>query len=1776
MTMPSTHRHPVAPALGATGAFSCPEPRRGRREPLTPRHRGNVLVLVAAILVLLVITATAFLTRTRSVRAVTAAEASVSARRDRLEALPEQLAQQLAEALFPAPVDPVDPSLANTGFPDFGYASPNWPRLPRSIVAGTYGDFGRYAVDPTDLYNNATGVAGGDGLPDFSYNFAPYEVRPWTNWPALLGRLDDQPGEPGFGDSRWLRSTEPFRYDLGGLGHDHRFSHWPHLTYIPTAENGWRVVIDIADITNVTGIGGLVENLRFPIEQWPQETLSYPGARSVTTVGGDVAWSAMTFPEFKNNFRLRRDIWFGIADSDLEAWDKLSVAHQNPIQALPNLWDLKVLTGPGGPGEEFLLDSKRNIVSRTFADTDGDGITDAFWMLAPKTSDSSLMHLVAVSIVDNGGLLNVNSATRFVHRDADEIVVAGNLVPRTRTVGRTPADIALVGSGSNSFTGTGFLDNVLNAQSAPSLTALYPAGFYPPVNVRWDPSRWSTNTDGRTLMDVLGVKGNPNFQGWAPAVEPYLPSPLELATAGSRFDWWKASARRPFDPLDGATPFGFQNEIELRSFHGQNIPNVLTALERAISNTEPTNSFLRSVLSDREESSEYLDQLGLAAGPAADALSPLLHDNRRKLTTHNATRNDVMPSWLWATPLPPVPGATDPAYVKAHNLVEQSLVNGQPSGRWTKAVDVDKGPLNEPAAVTFHDLWRWQQLQRKFDLRSLFPNPLLMVDLGANSYQIQADEQRSMLRDRLKRILGRTFFSADEKFSYFGEGTDAAKKSRSMVTSFAANIESWMDGPSLYSAGPNAAPIAWERLAVDGDTRFFEDPSNSNRRFLGMEPQPFLMEAFIAHVYVRAKVPAGYPGPLFQGDGGRIPLGMPGEGQKFVDSTSKVRTIVAVQIANPYDTPIVLAQRPINSPFSLGDFAIRVFGQIYRFEFGSCDNVTQAGGNPTWTRRVDTNGDGVPDYEQLLLLPCTEDEPRTAVIYAIDAGLDAAEAGDADFADGDFGAKWRDFLDIGIFSDSAAAVPPTPQQYLKRELFEDPRTPQPDTLRFNATGKWSTSNTNLYSGSGDSSIELLRVLLPTSPQPTYAVVDRIDTPDGAGGQSAWEFRDQVGRLRTDPKHLPPQAGYAYFGPAPPQSQQNYFNGIRLEGNDYFVVWSRAGRFWRNDVDNNGVITNDEKAPRYALATRPKSDAVDLELYDSYVGGSSQKVVGVGVVKSADPDSGGPNGGPWFKAASGSRHKPTYFPTRSVPLGGGEFTYPAGFPVFQSEVSAAPAGSNWIPVQNLFIAHKVGENEGTPPMPYPYQFIHPERGFERVGDLLLVPLWSTVVEANDPTKTVRTFGEILAGFASEYPVEEGIYLNRIRLYDDNDDQDIKLATIVGPALSNTGQLLPSNPNLNRPFLPAGVGLFDAFVCDGPGALPWRTDVYGNALGAWFISYNGGQVIQPENAELRSPRNAGGGLAGRDRSSPGSLVLGLPWEQMPVDPTVVRMASGVPGLVNLNTAPLEVLRTLPHWSWLIHERMDANNFGDSLATLARSRSRVPEAIEQYRNRVPVPANSPKPGYGDRGVANQVTGGWFPGMRATSGLASVGELLLLRRSSTVLPAAFPVPPNPNWSPDEQDRQRASYRIDFPKANVWDRDLRVWPQIAPANGLVMPPAMDSQLSTDLFSPVVAPTVDPFGTTYLTANGSPVFAGDGVAADAEEASLLFTGASNLVTTRSDVFTVYFRVRTVRQNPVTGVWNGTDRNAIVDEARYVMGVDRSEVLRPGQAPRILYLEKLPP
>lgn len=1766
-------------------------------------RRGNALILVAAILVLLVISATALLSRARAGRSIAAAEALVSAQDDRVAVMAHEIAQQVADALFPAPIDRDDPALANTGFPDFGFASSNWPRLPLRMVEEAYGDHGRYTVDPQSEQNPAIGA----GLPSYSYNVAPWSVRPWTNWPAALNRYnpgtpnaisDDLPGEPGFNDTRWLRCTEPNRFDPGEAGFDTTFSHWQHLTYLPTANNAWRVVADIADIT---APGNLITDLRIPIEQWPLELNFDPASLWVPDPDEGTSWQA----SFITQFPQRRDAWFFNYEN----------VYDNPSVALPNLYRLAAL---GNRSDEFVDNTPRNLVSRTFTDTDGDGFTDAFWMLAPTSADGTLRHLVAVSIVDNSSMVNANVASRFVRRNSDARVVAGGVIPPTATRGRTPADVALTGYLStftspppaNQPYGTGFLDNPLNHGGVGFPEDLYEPG----LNVTFNPNLWGNTADGLSVMDGVGVRGSGALdpQQFTPALvsslddrvsafenAPGTPFQPYLLTQRDRSRYFKNGVMGRFGPgvgltdfgivptddefeilsrlRPGLTPFGAPEEIELRAFHGQNIASALSRFERSVSSSpvpaipSAVPYFLRSIIGIREETSEYLDQL---------TNSQLVFDNRRKMTMSSAAWNDVMPTWLWPSALPP--------NITGENFVERATDPANPGAwmqRWMRPVNAAtpaQDPFSQSTPATIHDFVRWTQLIRKIDLRAMVPDPRAFLDLGLpfqQNYDFQANEQRELYRDHLLRVLYKTFFSENESIGYFGSSQADRERTRSLIASYAANIEAWMDGPRrLVSPGPGA-PIAVDRPLSYVDARQYRDPENPGRRFIGQEKQPFIMEAFIAHVYAKAAVPASYPGPLFPGDTRRvrIPTGQSGEGDHFIDASSKAYTVAVVQLANPYNTPIVICQRRVGTTDNgISDFRVRLFNQGYTFGFNTLDNPLDTS---LRTLKVDTDGDNVADWEQLLLLPTTEDEPRTIVVYGMPETVEEPSGSATPDVDGEFGARFRDFLDIGLDTEpllvGGAPVPPV---YQGRELFEDPRTPMWDSLRFRASGSWKVEYSGPgdsvpYGNSGESSVELLRNV-----GGQWLVIDRLDLIDDAcdGGLAAWDFRDKVNRLKgqaSDPQYQPPPQDYAW---SPNQPQINFYNGIRIGTRDYFSTWAQASRGWGRDVDNDSVITNYDKAPRYAISKRPAADIVQTTEYDSYVGQSSDQVVGVGFAKIQDPDL-----DPWFLSDTGSRRKPAYFITRSVAVPGG-FSYPTvGFPVRAEDfptlsVGQFVPGTNWIIQQGVEIASKT--DGFTPPLEVPYQMLHPDLGFTQIGELALVPLWGPVIDATN--KTIWTLPEILAGCSEEYPVEEGIYFNRLRLIDDVDQNDVKLAPIVGRDVTDEaaglpqGQLLAAirnDPAQHRPFLPAGAGLFDAFVCDGPGSMPLVGYVWNPGLQEFMLRVVDGGTTFFDDIEALSPRGAGGELGVTAIRNPDSPVRGpngsAPWREMPFDGSVVRSPVAVAGMINLNTAPLEVLRAMPHMSWMVHSEVRP----ESPLALALSRVRVPEAIIQYRDRNLEPSTGAKPRYADRGSNN----GYLPGLRGARGIESLGELLLLRRSSPATPVSQPSVGG--LTANQQSLIAAAHRIDYAKFNPWEFPLRDWPDVVPGGDSQL--SADARVSADALPLMLAPNADPLGSLY-DVTSAPGFVGrpggDGIVGDAKEANMLFSAIANIATTRSDVFTVTMRVRTVRQDPTNGRWNGTDRESIVDEARYVMLVDRTGVKRPDEPPRIVYLEKLPP
>jgi hypothetical protein len=277
---------------------------------------------------------------------------------------------------------------------------------------------------------------------------------------------------------------------------------------------------------------------------------------------------------------------------------------------------------------------------------------------------------------------------------------------------------------------------------------------------------------------------------------------------------------------------------------------------------------------------------------------------------------------------------------------------------------------------------------------------------------------------------------------------------------------------------------------------------------------------------------------------------------------------------------------------------------------------------------------------------------------------------------------------------------------------------------------------------------------------------------------------------------------------------------------------------------------------------------------------------------------------------------------------------------------------------------------------------------------------------------------------------------------------------------------------------------------------------------------------------------------------------------------------------------VLRSLPHWYRLVHES-NSPDFNPYV--------HLPEAVIQYRERLGMPFNDLDilPAYGDRGrlirdlAGLMIAPGFRTGMRSERGIATPGELLLLERAgkmgknTTGVPGSFQIKYDPAITNPAAVRDNilynSSFRTDYPTLS--ERPVFVADAAGP-----LPPdpyLFPFEQTPGQWVPHSARvSVDVLDAGVPNPGGAP-YAQDIVAEDAEEANLLLAGASNMVTTRSDVFTVYFRIRSFRQNPVTGAWDATDPEAIVEENRYVMLVDRSEVNSPSDRPKIHYLEQLP-
>ena len=450
------------------------------------------------------------------------------------------------------------------------------------------------------------------------------------------------------------------------------------------------------------------------------------------------------------------------------------------------------------------------------------------------------------------------------------------------------------------------------------------------------------------------------------------------------------------------------------------------------------------------------------------------------------------------------------------------------------------------------------------------------------------------------------------------------------------------------------------------------------------------------------------------------------------------------------------------------------------------------------------------------------------------------------------------------------------------------------------------------------------------------------------------------------------------------------------------------------------------------------------------------------------------------------------------------------------------------------------------------------------------------------------------------------------------------------------LASDDPAHFEPDLPASQRIADLFVCDGPGIWDLETNQDND-------THNQGELFPDGFIDDR-------GSYARFTSTFGGVS-----NSMPRNPAFDNAAGfrGDPtrGLININTAPVEVLRAMPHMYRLVHADPSFGGHPSILDDDVTShdltgpisphpRSGVPEALVQYRDGLGkrpaflldhqldmmVPGTAAGPLYADRGSGENSLSidDWYDQWSQNSmdldtdqaiqyarggrGFAATGELFQLSR-----PALYGFEMDPDWG-DKRDplgstMSADAWRMDWAARNpfgyqdeqvhgVNSADSRMWDA---RDELLLPEHrraladVGAFLSTDTGRLYDSQVPDLRTAEYVASGtwGNPIdndpllsinasepryeevhLTGDRVAGDAEESNLLFSGISNLITTRSDMFTVHLRVRTFKQDPETGVWDATDPKAIVADQRFVMVVDRSNVERPGDRPRILLMDRV--
>ncbi|MBL8764029.1 MAG: hypothetical protein JNM07_07150 [Phycisphaerae bacterium] len=240
------------------------------------------------------------------------------------------------------------------------------------------------------------------------------------------------------------------------------------------------------------------------------------------------------------------------------------------------------------------------------------------------------------------------------------------------------------------------------------------------------------------------------------------------------------------------------------------------------------------------------------------------------------------------------------------------------------------------------------------------------------------------------------------------------------------------------------------------------------------------------------------------------------------------------------------------------------------------------------------------------------------------------------------------------------------------------------------------------------------------------------------------------------------------------------------------------------------------------------------------------------------------------------------------------------------------------------------------------------------------------------------------------------------------------------------------------------------------------------------------------------------------------------------------SRVSGVVNINTAPLSVLRLLP----LLSPSSDPSAWTATgpLSAQQNAGSDIASTILAYRDKTAVlPRGAGANQYLDfRDTTANTFRGRFnaaavPNLRETPGFASVGELAVVRDGK--------------WPGNGNTAYREAHNFD--RLGIDTQNLSV-----------------------------------LGVERGVRNDSGTYQADPVADNPGERLALADAVLNSVTVRSDVYCVWFVVHGYTRADVEGIDQSEPLLPSV-QRRYVMVLDRSNVKNPGDRPRVLMLREVP-